>query len=547
MAEAIENRQELQEFLRKSVLDIAVQVGNQPGLGDLQRKVLEDATAFYDKLVDRHSDQDDVLFEAACGYLRLGRIYRMTIAPEATGPLLTKSIDILSALHEKSPRQPQYRHELAAAHRILGNNLAYNFERDEDGLFHMQRSVDLLADLAQEYPDEFDYVVEENDCRSMLASICVRLGRWADAQQQARMASESAFRLVGRLEGTRLTHDRFGKKLDLVACVNGALSLSFQMDIELACRDDSTTRNLCERLTCLRDRIVADATTNRESLTILIRTDCQLGDYYLAHLDFDSALDAYEDAAAAADEMIDRYPDFNWGKRSSTGAYLRLGKVFVGFEDYDAAMAAYAKAQATLMMDATVDQSDDAKQNQMRIDVGMAYCDWRKGDRESAAQRFRQAIADARSLDSAKLSQHMRHEMATLLVTCPIPSLRDPSTAARILASTYPAAHANDWQLQGIVSLRNGEFDAAIESFQECVSSGSVDACDWLYLTLCYANRGEMDEAARCYSRALQAIEAYEPISLRNLGHPDDLRDLMREAEAAGVAGVVDVKVSSVR
>ena len=56
-----------------------------------------------------------------------------------------------------------------------------------------------------------------------------------------------------------------------------------------------------------------------------------------------------------------------------------------------------------------------------------------------------------------------------------------------------------------------------------------------------------MDEAARCYSRALQAIEAYEPISLRNLGHPDDLRDLMREAEAAGVAGVVDVKVSSVR
>ncbi|MCA9213957.1 MAG: protein kinase [Planctomycetales bacterium] len=522
MADAIENRRELQDFLRKSVIDIATKIGNEPGLGDLQRQVLADATEFYDKLVERHGDQDDVLFEAACGFQRLGRIYRMTIAPELTGPLLNKSINILDDLRTRSPGDSRYRYELAACHRILGNNLAFDLGRDAEGLHHLHCTVDLLASLSAEFPEDHECALTLTYCRGMLGTVLFRAGELYKSQTEMRLATDSALSLTGMNQQQGNIPNKEG----------AVFSLNTQMNVELTCRDYSQAQRVFAELKNLRDSVGNSGAISREALTMTIWADHHIGNFHLTHRDFVNARDAQQNSVNSALKMAAQFPDFRWGNGASIDAYLGLGNALVGLGDYDAALASFNNARNTLAADRAKGELLNKRQPLIKIDVFQALCEWWSGDVESATTRFRDVIAVMKSLlEVYPHSFNLRRDLVTILATCPITSLREPDTAAKLLPTVPLAGAASDWQLQGIVYFRAGDVDRAIDSLQKCIDSGQADAFDCLYLSLCHACKGDVEQAEQWYASAVEAIDAQEPVCLRNLWHPSLLRDLTEEAQ----------------
>jgi tetratricopeptide (TPR) repeat protein len=153
-----------------------------------------------------------------------------------------------------------------------------------------------------------------------------------------------------------------------------------------------------------------------------------------------------------------------------------------------------------------------------------------EGKYERAEETRRRAV-QARPDDPGSLIN-----LAWLLVATADHWVRRPVEALELARRTAKLApgNANDMNTVGLVEVRNGRWDEAIETLKRCVAlHKESDASDFLFLAMAYQGRGDKVEAERSLARGaeLASKTAADNTELRMLGS--------EAAEALGKPGPV--------
>jgi uncharacterized protein HemY len=68
--------------------------------------------------------------------------------------------------------------------------------------------------------------------------------------------------------------------------------------------------------------------------------------------------------------------------------------------------------------------------------------------------------------------------------------------------------NADWWNTLGVAHYRRGDWIAAIDALTWAAElRGGDDACDWLFLAMCHAQRGQLEMAQAYYARAARLIQ----------------------------------------
>lgn len=92
--------------------------GNQ--VQSLRKRLLNDALAYYEKLLDENGDETQVRHDLASAILRVGRIHHVSGSREEAINAFQQALEAFSELADKHPREAQYQRDLALCHRSLG-------------------------------------------------------------------------------------------------------------------------------------------------------------------------------------------------------------------------------------------------------------------------------------------------------------------------------------------------------------------------------------------------------------------------------------------
>lgn len=519
-ADAELSRRELQEFLNRSVLDVAERVANQPGMGDLTRQVLEDGATYYDRLIERHRDNDEIGLEAAMAYQRLGRIYRMTNRPEAAYGVLEKSISVLTELHSKNPITAKYRSELAATHRIMGNHVFWELANEDKGILHLQRAVSLLTPLIDENSDDATLLVMLNYHRCMLGSAMSFHGRRQEGQKLIEQAVRSAKKLT--IETAHANESILGL---LVFCLN---FLSNECILQ---RQFDEAQKWLDEVESLAPRFSEETKQTREGLAGFINHRSLLGKNLLCRNEFDQSYVAFGEALEAGNTLLRDFPEYGWGKKFLSFALIGSSDVFIYRQRHDKALETIRSAVSQWE---SVNRPDlpEFRRYVAFLQFRQAQLYWWKGEREHAVSQFHDAIQRMESMvNDFPNSIGARRRLANMLVTCPVKSLRKPRRAVQIIRDAMHESDEVAWQLLGIAQYRSGQYHDAIRSLTNSINSNRGDAIDWLFLAMSCHQSGDLSSAGKWWDRLQQAKTDNEPVGLENFNHPSYVSDLIKEAE----------------
>ncbi len=141
-----------------------VDLAERPGLGPLQRKLLDDALTFHRRFLDRRRADPRVSLDVARSLVGLGNITDRLGQPEKAEPAYREALDILARL----PEQSDATEWTARAHMGLGK-LLWDRGRTEDALAAYRQTLGLRRSLLRSAP-------ESSRRRWEVASILANLG-----------------------------------------------------------------------------------------------------------------------------------------------------------------------------------------------------------------------------------------------------------------------------------------------------------------------------------------------------------------------------------
>jgi serine/threonine protein kinase len=126
-------------------------VANVPQMEPLRRDLLQDALKFYQKFLQRKSDDPVIRRETAQAYRRVAGIHRQLGHYDESTNSYQKALELLEELCRQSPGDPELRCQLVTLHLNASLPLIDEGKQDK-AASHLRRAFQIAEDLAREYP-----------------------------------------------------------------------------------------------------------------------------------------------------------------------------------------------------------------------------------------------------------------------------------------------------------------------------------------------------------------------------------------------------------
>ncbi len=152
-----------------------------PQMEPVRRELLEDALRFYQRFLEKRSDDPELQLEAAKAHRRLGDIKQFLFRESSEAETEhRRALAMLQQLVERFPEDPRYRHELAMTAKVLSIELV-DISRFDEAKQFAGMAVALHTKLHADHPANATYrsaLAASQQCRGMVLR---ELGRASEA------------------------------------------------------------------------------------------------------------------------------------------------------------------------------------------------------------------------------------------------------------------------------------------------------------------------------------------------------------------------------
>ncbi|MFO0958550.1 MAG: tetratricopeptide repeat protein [Isosphaeraceae bacterium] len=196
-ARALSKAEDRLQLARQAADDMYTEVAEkwlsqQAGLTYLQRRFLGKALAFYQRLASEQGEDPSVRYETGRAEQRVAEIQRKLGNHAEAEAAYGRAVAIFQGLSREADDRPEYKQELAQARTNLGHLLLMTGRpRDAEGKLRL--ALELRESLCGRFPDEALYVKD-------LARTYHRLGDVMEATGRSREAEAAFRRSMGLLE-----------------------------------------------------------------------------------------------------------------------------------------------------------------------------------------------------------------------------------------------------------------------------------------------------------------------------------------------------------
>jgi serine/threonine protein kinase len=216
-------------------------------------------------------------------------------------------------------------------------------------------------------------------------------------------------------------------------------------------------------------------------------------------------------------------------RTEASAALVHLGYLHRLRNDHDSTEKALR--QAVALAEGLVQEEPDSRQARLslaqRHDV-LGKELYQTGQVQLAERSLEQSIKELHELlrrfpNDADLVQ----QTAYVLVSCPVPALRDPQRALGLAEQAMRAGPTPTREaILGMALHRAGQSHEAVHALERSVAAGEGDSVVWFFLSLAHAALGSQDHARTCYDQAVAWMQQHNMAA-------DDLPILRAEAETA--------------
>jgi serine/threonine protein kinase/tetratricopeptide (TPR) repeat protein len=150
-----------------------------PGLQPLRKELLESALRFYQQSALEHTDNPAVLADLAVTHLRLAQVYTSLNRNDDSIAAIGRALDEIDQLHRASPRTAEHDRRLAGFWKgKRWSQVSTQVPHDpEGGLRTLVRLEGTWQQLADKYPSEAAFKVDQGAINSLLGALCVSMGQ----------------------------------------------------------------------------------------------------------------------------------------------------------------------------------------------------------------------------------------------------------------------------------------------------------------------------------------------------------------------------------
>ena len=452
-----------------------------PYMEEVRRDLLEDALGFYEGFLRDAGDDAELQVDVARAWQRVGEIRRqmgerdgaeqaferahelleqlpddvshdrlMAATLNGYGKLLagdepraadahgyfSRSVEIRSTLHARSPNDVALQLELANSLSSLGGWLTTH-ERHDEGLVVCERSVAMLDDLLGDDSDVPDVLEKAGIAHSNLASTLFGLERWDEREAVAARLLELERRLV-RARGLPDDRHRLARSL------TNEVVVALRRRLHDQARDkNAEARSILAALCSDFPRIV-------EYRRMLVRCDELQAEIERTSGQIDLAVAAMQTALEGAQDILDAHPDSRVDAQSCAQSGLRLASLLSATRKSDEALEAMDRSIAIHRR--LVTREDQQSRDRLALQQALTSrgaLHLQSGREEDAATDLREALDLCESLreedpDDVKILEAtalLSHNTAILLQE------REPDVALDIARRGLDAARealAND-------------------------------------------------------------------------------------------------------
>jgi serine/threonine protein kinase len=505
------NRKDLQEILDLALTRTAEEAARQPHLYSLQRELLENATAYYEKLLDRNPDDREIEFQTAISYRRLGKLHETTGSPLEARRLFERCADVLTKLMGDAPDEPNYVFELSEAHRLLGLHLRV---MDPDMCrIHNQAAIRLSGILLGQSPHFSAYGRQLDACRSTYALYLETVGDLSQARQLQKMAARASEK---RAAGTSSTADDLG----LCAYFKGEVARIYWKVGQY----EESERQIHDALKIWPSFFKAPGEKILESRIAVLAAQRHLARLMFCQRRIREAEEQFRTAIADLEELLVGFPNFVWLQHEWRSSHVELADTLLALE-----RVTEAEKVLRELRNRVDDPSIPSETAWINFRLGQLL--WWTNRHNEATNCFRIAIDKSETAiqRSPRYGGH-RQQLAIILATCPNSTIRDPARALEIVKSTNAGDDGRRWQLLAVIQHRMGMWDAARRSLAKSIElRNGGDAFDYFLLALVEWELRHEELAHQWFDRAVNAFE--KPLGFYVFTHPIQLSELRQEAE----------------
>jgi eukaryotic-like serine/threonine-protein kinase len=476
---------------------VAEDLVNVPGTEKIQRALLEDALKFYESFLAAHGDDPTVRHETARTGYRVGSIHwRIGDFNRVEAPVRT-AVNLLDELVADSPRDPDYRLDLASCHTLLAQVYDWSHRRPQ-ALVERRRALAQHAKVAADHPEVPLYLrlLATSHCNLGLGLSTESETQFDEGEQHLRKAL-AVWRQV-QVDFPDLPEDR--AELSRIHHWLGNVLIRTS-------RLTEAERELRLGLT-LREEMVANGPLPPQLAAKLAHIKLYLAHLKLLQGDLGESERFCRETIAHVEPLSRQFPHVVEYARQLSLAKKHLG-VTLG------KMGRLAESEEALRRSVAIQEQLVAEHpGSHPFPEGLAAVLSYQGvfldatdHPEAAAECFRRSLKIYESLVAEfPASAELHGQMAWLLASCPSLPFRDEARAIEIAKKglTINPRVGTLWTALGTALYRKGDWAGAIEALTKAIHFEPTDGIAPLVLAMAHWRAGEQDQARSWHQKALR-------------------------------------------
>ncbi|MBI1312071.1 protein kinase [bacterium] len=495
------------------VIQQAISCGRLSALNETRRES-DAATRLFNRaetlllpLVTSDSPQAQARDALATLLLNRARVAARLRDEDQARNLLTRARSQLDALVAEKDLD-EYRFRLAAADDIAGT-IELQFGDAEAAVTALKQARLEYSDLTLRHRDNPRYFEGLAGSKVALANALGELGQSNEALEQNQSALED-FELLSDARPGIPDYQRNAA----VTQINIA-----QILLQQGAGFDARPYGMeaLERLTALLTRF-PDADTYLNAHATCSST---LGMILRDLNEDDSAIQLFENSIALFDRLAGEVPDMPEYQRRLGISLTSLGRTLHKTGRHSEAAEAFNKSLLVLDQLLTRDNTDDDARNALAwssFHYGMLLHEIGEPDPET--KQFARAFAEWSRLVKDSVSPERLHDLAFLLVHCPVTAFQDAAGAFERCTQATDAAPRNSryWNLRALAALRNNDLPECVRCVTVAKSFRQREnAADEFVLALAEAQRGNREDARQHLTQGIAVMDAQQPGNLELL------------------------------
>lgn len=478
-------------------------------------QLFEQAEALLRPLVDLDSPKPLARDALATLLLNRARVSERLRRQDDAREQLARARDQLDALVAEQDLD-KYRYRLAAAYNVSGT-IELQFGNFEAAVTAFKAARTEYSGLSVRHQDDPRYFEGLAGSKVAMANALNQLGDPAEALEQTESALEDYLLLSEARPG--IPDYQRNAAIAQINMAQTLLHIGASQDARPHCMQ------ALERLTALLTRFPD------EELYLNAHATCSstLGMILRDLNEDDSAIQLFENSIALFTRLAEEVRDVPEYRRRLGISLSSLGRTLHKLEDYTGAGEAFNNALLVLEEMVTSDDTDADTRNALawvNFHLGMLLHE--TGETDAATKQFAQAFAEWSRLVKISASPERLHDLAFLLVHCPVSAFQDAAAAVDRTTQATEKASRNPryWNIRGLAVLRTGDAAEAVR----CVTVAQSlrhrkNAADEFILALAESERGNSDVARQYLTQGIEVMKTQQPGNI-------ELLRLLQEAES---------------